>query len=60
MQQELMTTSTDPDLSGMDYRQLSALRDRIDDRVRDMRETQGLGAFAGILGAGGRTRAHCR
>ena len=41
MQQELMTPQSAPDLSGMDYRQLSALRERIDDRVREMRETEG-------------------
>ena len=29
------------DISGMDYTQLSALRGRIDERVRDMRETEG-------------------
>lgn len=31
----------DVDISGMDYAQLSALRGRIDERVRDMRETEG-------------------
>ena len=41
MQQELMSLQSGPDLSGMDYRQLSALRERIDERVRDMRETEG-------------------
>ena len=29
------------DISAMDYTQLSALRGRIDERVRDMRETEG-------------------
>jgi hypothetical protein len=29
------------DISGMDYAQLSALRGKIDERVRDMRETEG-------------------
>ena len=29
------------DISSMDYAQLSALRGRIDERVRDMRETEG-------------------
>ena len=31
----------DVDISSMDYAQLSALRGRIDERVRDMRETEG-------------------
>jgi hypothetical protein len=29
------------DISGMDYTQLSALRGCIDDRIREMRETEG-------------------
>lgn len=29
------------DISAMDYAQLSALRGRIDERVREMRETEG-------------------
>ncbi len=29
------------DIAGMNFGQLSALRDRIDDRVREMRETEG-------------------
>jgi hypothetical protein len=37
MQQELMTPQSRPDLSGMDYRQLTVLRERIDDRVPLMR-----------------------
>jgi hypothetical protein len=41
MQQEVMTPQSAPDLSGMDYRQLETLRERIDDRVRQMRETEG-------------------
>ncbi len=41
MQQELATLQSGPDLSRMDYRQLSGLRERIDDRVREMRETEG-------------------
>ncbi len=41
MQQELMTPQSGPDLSGVDYRQLTGLRERIDDRVREMRETEG-------------------
>jgi hypothetical protein len=30
-----------PDLSGMDYPALMGLRERIEDRVREMRETEG-------------------
>ena len=41
MQQEVMSTQAGPDLSGMDYRQLTALREQIDERVRAMRETGG-------------------
>ena len=35
------TMTQDVDISAMDYSQLSALRGRIDDRVREMRETEG-------------------
>ena len=35
------TMTQDVDISAMDYSQLSALRGRIDDRVRQMRETEG-------------------
>ena len=45
MQQELMTPQSGPALSVMDYRQLSTLRERIDERVREMRETEGPALF---------------
>src|SRR6476620_8046345 len=48
-----MTAQSAPDLPGMDYRQLSARRERIDDRVREMRETEGRARLPGILGTGG-------
>jgi len=41
MQQEAMSMQSGPDLLGMHYRQLMTTRDRIDDRVREMRETEG-------------------
>jgi hypothetical protein len=41
MQQEVTSMQAGPDLSGMDYPQLTGLRARIDDRVREMRETEG-------------------
>ena len=41
MQQELITPQSGADLSGMDYRQLSVLREHIEERVREMRETEG-------------------
>ena len=33
--------SPEADIAGMNFGQLSALRDRIDERVRKMRETEG-------------------
>jgi hypothetical protein len=36
-----MAMTQQVDISGMDYAQLSALRGKIDERVRDMRETEG-------------------
>ena len=30
-----------PDINGMDFAQLSSLREAIDERVREMRETEG-------------------
>ncbi len=41
MQDQEMAMTQEVDISGMDYAQLSALRGRIDERVRDMRETEG-------------------
>ena len=40
MQDGEMQMTQEVDISGMDYVQLSALRGRIDERVRDMRETE--------------------
>ena len=41
MQDGETAMTQDVDISSMDYAQLSALRGRIDERVRDMRETEG-------------------
>ena len=41
MQDTVMATTSDVDISRMDYAQLSALRERIEERVREMRETEG-------------------
>ena len=41
MQDGEKAMTQDVDISNMDYAQLSALRGRIDERVRDMRETEG-------------------
>ena len=41
MQEAVMTTAHEPDIARMDYGQLSALRERIEERVREMRETEG-------------------
>jgi hypothetical protein len=41
MQDGEMAMTQEVDISGMDYAQLSALRGKIDERVRDMRETEG-------------------
>jgi hypothetical protein len=41
MQNGEMAMTQQVDISGMDYAQLSALRGKIDERVRDMRETEG-------------------
>jgi hypothetical protein len=36
-----MASAPELDISRMDFAQLSALRERIDERVREMRETEG-------------------
>jgi hypothetical protein len=41
MQDHVMTSAPELDISTFDYAQLSALRERIDERVREMRETEG-------------------
>jgi hypothetical protein len=41
MQDTVMATAPEVDISRMDYAQLSALRERIEERVREMRETEG-------------------
>jgi hypothetical protein len=41
MQNGEMAMTQQVDISRMDYAQLSALRGKIDERVRDMRETEG-------------------
>ena len=41
MQDAAMAMTQEPDISGMNFVQLSALRERIDERVREMRETEG-------------------
>ena len=41
MQDTVMATAPEIDISRMDYAQLSALRERIEERVREMRETEG-------------------
>ena len=41
MQDGAMAMTEEPDISGMNFLQLSALRERIDERVREMRETEG-------------------
>jgi hypothetical protein len=45
-----METATAPevDISGMDFAQLSALRGQIDERVREMRETEGPALASGL------------
>ena len=39
--QDATTMPAGPDLSGMNYAALVGLRERIEDRVREMRETEG-------------------
>ena len=39
--QDATSMQAGPDLSGLDFNALKALRDRIDDRVREMREIEG-------------------
>ena len=41
MQDTVMVPAPDVDIAGMDFAQLSALRERIEERVRQMRETEG-------------------
>jgi hypothetical protein len=41
MQDTMMATALEVDISSMDFAQLSALRERIEERVREMRETEG-------------------
>ena len=41
MQDAAMAMTQDPDISGMNFVQLSALRERIEERMREMRETEG-------------------
>ena len=41
MQDSVMATAPEVDISVMDFAQLSALRERIEERVREMRETEG-------------------
>ena len=41
MQDTVIATAPEMDISRMDYAQLSALRERIEERVREMRETEG-------------------
>ena len=41
MQDAAMAMTQEPDISGMNFVQLSTLRERIDERVREMRETEG-------------------
>ena len=41
MQDTVMANAPDVDISRMDYAGLSALREGIDERVREMRETEG-------------------
>ena len=41
MQDMETPTAPDVDIAGMDFVQLSALRERIEERVREMRETEG-------------------
>ena len=41
MQDTVVASAPEVDISGMDFAQLSALRDRIEERVREMRETEG-------------------
>ena len=50
MQQEIISMPADPDLSGLDYPKLAALRERIDERVREMRETEGPALLQEISG----------
>ena len=41
MQDAAMAMTQEPDISGMNFGQLSGLRERIEERVREMRETEG-------------------
>jgi hypothetical protein len=41
MQNTVMAAAPEIDIAGMDFAQLSALRERIEERVREMRETEG-------------------
>ena len=41
MQQEVLGMASGPNLAGLEYPQLAALKERIEDRVREMRETEG-------------------
>ena len=41
MQDSAMAMTQEPDISSMNFVQLSALRERIEERVREMRETEG-------------------
>ena len=41
MQDTVMASAPEVDISRMDYAQLSALRERIEERVREMRDTEG-------------------
>lgn len=41
MQEMEAPMAPDVDIAGMDFSQLSALRERIEERIREMRETEG-------------------
>ena len=41
MQNAAMPMTQEPDISGMNFVQPSALRERVEQRVREMRETEG-------------------